>query len=228
VDLLVVEDERKVLSLFCGIRFTRHLKRNVVLIHPAAHRRCLSWRGLRHATPWSALHRLLLRVLVAAGTRGASAPSAEQDHFFGHDVGGPDLLAVFIVVAARMQAPFDVTWVPFNKYGATFSPRQNTTLDQLVSSFQSPVCLSFQRMLVATENFTTAICEAVYAVSASLPRLPIRITLLTLRLAMKHLTNKEYNFHSEPCLDRSNPRLRSQASPLIRPTTTRRVIGVQK
>src|ERR1700675_1028325 len=54
--------------------------------------------------------------------------------------------------------PSTYTCLPLVRYGATFSPRHRTTLVQLVSSFHSPLCWSFQRRLGATENLVTALC----------------------------------------------------------------------
>src|SRR5690349_4426741 len=59
-----------------------------------------------------------------------------------------------------------------------------TTLCQSVSSFHSPVCWSFQRRLVAIVNVDRALPLGVNLVSASLPRLPTSMTLLTLRDAI--------------------------------------------
>src|SRR5260370_12240874 len=53
-------------------------------------------------------------------------------------------------------------------------------LCQSVWSFHSPVCWSFRRQPVAIENVATDVPFGVNLDSASLPRLPIRITLLTL------------------------------------------------
>src|SRR5690349_12890858 len=58
------------------------------------------------------------------------------------------------------------------------------TLCQSVSSFHSPDCWSFQRRPVAIGNLVTAVPLGVNLVSASLPRFPTRITLLTLRDAI--------------------------------------------
>src|ERR1035438_6051815 len=55
-----------------------------------------------------------------------------------------------------------------------------TMLCQSVMSFHSPVCASFWRRPVASENLDTDIPLAVNLVSASLPRFPSSMTLLTL------------------------------------------------
>src|SRR5580704_4869305 len=68
---------------------------------------------------------------------------------------------------------------------------------QSVSSFHSPLCWSFQRRLVATENLVTATPAGVNLVSASRPRCPTRITLLTLRDAIIHAL-----YHTNSCLSR--------------------------
>src|SRR5437016_3527030 len=57
-------------------------------------------------------------------------------------------------------------------------------LCQSVWSVHSPVCWSFCRQLVAIENVATDVPFGVNLDSASLPNLPIRITLLTLRDAI--------------------------------------------
>src|SRR5262245_4339663 len=57
-------------------------------------------------------------------------------------------------------------------------------LCQSVSSFHSPDCWSFQRRFVAIEKVDLEIPLGVNLVSASFPRCPSRITLLTLRDAM--------------------------------------------
>ena len=62
-----------------------------------------------------------------------------------------------------------------------FSVFHTTILCQSVMSFHSPVCESFVRRPVARENFETEIPLGVNFVSASLPRFPTRMTLLTLR-----------------------------------------------
>src|SRR5260370_32435023 len=53
-------------------------------------------------------------------------------------------------------------------------------LCQSVWSVHSPVCWSFCRQVVAIENVVTDVPFGVNLDSASLPRFPIRITLLTL------------------------------------------------
>src|SRR5580704_9175832 len=68
-------------------------------------------RWSRRCLPASrrALHRLLLRVLIAATAAGcAVAFSAKQDYFIRDHFGGPDLLAVLIVVAARIQPTLNI------------------------------------------------------------------------------------------------------------------------
>src|SRR5260370_161462 len=57
-------------------------------------------------------------------------------------------------------------------------------LCQSVCSFHSPVCGSFCLQLVAIENVATDVPLCVNFDSASLPRRPIRMTLLTLRDAI--------------------------------------------
>src|SRR5581483_1083514 len=53
-----------------------------------------------------------------------------------------------------------------------------------VRSFASPVCLSFQLSEVARVTLATAPPDGRYRVSGSLPRLPMRMTLLTPRAMM--------------------------------------------
>src|SRR5207245_5498965 len=60
---------------------------------------------------------------------------------------------------------------------------QQTMLCHSVRSFHSPLCLSLKLSLVAMLNLATAVPCGVYFNSGSLPRVPIRMTLLTL-LAM--------------------------------------------
>src|SRR6266849_686512 len=67
-----------------------------------------------------------------------------------------------------------------------------TTLCQSVSSFHSPDCWSFQRRPVAIVNLVTGMPPWVNLVSASLPRFPTRITLLTLRDAILSCTVTHY------------------------------------
>src|SRR5689334_19612542 len=55
---------------------------------------------------------------------------------------------------------------------------------QSVSSFHSPDCWSFQRRDVASVKFVTDAPDGVNLVSASFPRCPIKMTLLTLRDAI--------------------------------------------
>jgi len=61
--------------------------------------------------------------------------------------------------------PSTYTCLPFVKYCERFSARHRTTFVQFVSSFHSPDCWSFQRRFVATLNFVTDVCDAVYATS---------------------------------------------------------------
>ena len=96
----------------------------------------------------------------------------------------PDFLAVLVLITAGIEAALHVDLGAFGEVGRDVFPAPEMMLDQLVSSFHSPDCWSFQRRLVATENLVTAVCEAVKEVSASRPRFPSRITLLTLRLAI--------------------------------------------
>src|ERR1700741_1885197 len=63
-----------------------------------------------------------------------------------------------------------------------------TQLCQSVSSFHSPLCWSFQRRLVASVKEDRETPLGVNLVSASLPRCPIRMTLLTLRDAILSCT----------------------------------------
>src|ERR1039458_3737533 len=70
--------------------------------------------------------------------------------------------------------------VPLSRYVATCSVFQITILCQSVMSFHSPDCWSLVRRFVARENLEIEIPLGVNLVSASLPRCPIRMTLLTL------------------------------------------------
>src|SRR3984957_9346426 len=55
-----------------------------------------------------------------------------------------------------------------------------TTRCHSVRSFRSPVCRSFQVSLVATDRLAILVPDCRVRISGSLPRLPTRITLLTL------------------------------------------------
>src|SRR5205085_9416751 len=70
---------------------------------------------------------------------------------------------------------------PFFRYSPAISAVRwkATRLCHSVRSCHWP-SLSLKRSLVARENFATAMPLGVYFTSGSLPRLPIRITLLTL------------------------------------------------
>src|SRR5438105_12194844 len=73
------------------------------------------------------------------------------------------------------------TFEPFFTYSPTISASrcQATMLCHSVRSCHWP-SLSLKRSFVAIENFATAMPLGVYFTSGSLPRLPMRITLLTL------------------------------------------------
>src|SRR5256885_3093060 len=73
------------------------------------------------------------------------------------------------------------TLLPFFKYSPAISARrcQTTTLCHSVRSCHSPP-LSLKRSLVASVSFATGVPLGVYFTSGSLPRFPIRMTLLTL------------------------------------------------
>src|ERR1035437_6332263 len=77
---------------------------------------------------------------------------------------------------------------PLVRYVATCSVFQITILCQSVMSFHSPDCWSLVRRFVARENLEIEIPLGVNLVSASLPRCPIRMTLLTLRDAILSCT----------------------------------------
>ncbi len=49
--------------------------------------------------------------------RGAFATAAQQDHIVGDHFGGPHLFAFFVVVAARLDAAFDVHLLAFGEIG---------------------------------------------------------------------------------------------------------------
>src|ERR1700693_5981194 len=73
------------------------------------------------------------------------------------------------------------TLLPFLRYSPAISASrcQSTTLCHSVRSCHSPP-LSLNRSLVARVSFATGVPLGVYFTSGSLPRFPIRITLLTL------------------------------------------------
>src|SRR6516165_3387502 len=77
------------------------------------------------------------------------------------------------------------TLPPFFRYSPAISAKrcQSTTLCHSVRSCHSPL-LSLYRSLVARVSLATGVPCGVYLTSGSLPRLPIRITLLTLFPAM--------------------------------------------
>src|SRR5437879_13785478 len=73
------------------------------------------------------------------------------------------------------------TLLPFLRYSPAISARRchTTTLCHSVRSCHSPP-LSLKRSLVASVSFATGVPLGVYFTSGSLPRFPIRMTLLTL------------------------------------------------
>src|ERR1700736_5957009 len=77
------------------------------------------------------------------------------------------------------------TLPPFFRYSPAISARrcQSTTLCHSVRSCHSPL-LSLKRSLVASVILATGVPLGVYLTSGSLPRLPMRITLLMLFPAM--------------------------------------------
>src|SRR5580704_13182712 len=70
-------------------------------------------------------------------------------------------------------------------------------------SFHSPLCESLDRRVVASENLDTEMPVGVNLVSASLPRFPSRMTLLTLREAILPSTVT----HSRPRFESISRRL---------------------
>src|SRR5579872_1446492 len=77
------------------------------------------------------------------------------------------------------------TLPPFLRYSPAISASRchSTTLCHSVRSCHSPF-LSLYRSLVAKVSFATGVPLGVYLTSGSLPRFPIKITLLTLLPAM--------------------------------------------
>src|ERR1700704_7058072 len=94
----------------------------------------------------------------------------------------PDVLSSHERVCRR---PSINTLPPFFRYSPAISARrcQSTTLCHSVRSCHSPL-LSLKRSLVASVILATGVPLGVYLTSGSLPRLPMRITLLTLFPAM--------------------------------------------
>src|SRR5690349_2074082 len=84
-----------------------------------------------------------------------------------------------------------------------------TTRCHSVFSLRSPDCLSRQLSDVATERFTTGSPMLSFLISGSLPRLPIKITVLTLPA----MTASVFNAHKPN-------RLRSPKTPRPLPAST--------
>src|SRR5215831_21298912 len=97
----------------------------------------------------------------------------------------PDCLSSQERVCSR---PSMYTLPPFFRYSPAISASrcQSTTLCHSVRSCHWP-SLSLKRSFVATVIFATGVPDGVYFTSGSLPRLPRRMTLLTLFPAMNVL-----------------------------------------
>src|SRR6266705_5224295 len=98
------------------------------------------------------------------------------------------------------------TLPPFFRYSPAISARrcQSTTLCHSVRSCHSPL-LSLKRSLVASVILATGVPLGVYLTSGSLPRLPMRITLLTLFAAMGVLLDVMGFARGEPGRPRQRP-----------------------
>src|SRR5690606_29112590 len=81
------------------------------------------------------------------------------------------------------RLPSIYTLLPFFRYSPAISASllKNTTRCHSVRSCICPLCLSFQLSDVARVTLVTAPPLGIKRVSGSLPRLPIRMTLLTPR-----------------------------------------------
>src|SRR5690348_14482615 len=86
------------------------------------------------------------------------------------------------------RLPSTYTLLPFFRYSPTISAVRDQAV-MLCHSVRSCHCpsLSLKRSFVARVNFATGVPEGVYFTSGSLPRLPRRMTLLTLFPAMNAL-----------------------------------------
>ena len=82
------------------------------------------------------------------------------------------------------------TLLPFLRYSPAISPKRPniTTLCHSVFSRVSPVALSRQLSLVASDRLATALPPWVWRISGSLPRLPIKMTLLMPRAMLACLS----------------------------------------
>src|SRR5215813_10120495 len=91
------------------------------------------------------------------------------------------------------KRPSTYTFPPFLRYSPAISASrcQSTTLCHSVRSCHSPP-LSLKRSLVASVILATAVPLGVYLISGSFPRLPIRITLLTLFMISLLLPRKTW------------------------------------
>src|SRR3954471_4322027 len=103
-------------------------------------------------------------------------------------------LAPSLLVHSRVWSrPSTKTWRPLERYSPQFSAAlpQTTTRCHSVRSCFWPA-LSVQASLVATVKFATAAPLGVYLTSGSRPRLPIRMTLLTLPAMLASLQDWEH------------------------------------
>src|SRR5688572_17569712 len=92
------------------------------------------------------------------------------------------------------RRPSTYTCEPFFRYSPAISaslPR-NTIRCHSVSSFFSPLALSFHWKDVATDTLVSAAPSGMYRVSGSRPRLPTRMTLFT--DAMSHLSSYQFAY----------------------------------
>src|SRR5215470_15287200 len=98
------------------------------------------------------------------------------------------------------------TLPPFFRYSPAISANrcQSTTLCHSVRSCHSPL-LSLKRSLVATVRRATAVPCGVYFTSGSLPRLPIKITLLTLFAMIAAPSEGQYSRNGQVEIVVSNP-----------------------
>ena len=114
---------------------------------------------------------------------GHLAVKLRPQHF-----GRVNFLAIFIVIATSLKPAFNVNLLPFQKVIRKVLIAPKNHIRPIGVFFPFADCWSFQRRYVATENRVAAAPDGVNFVSASRPKCPIRITLLTLREAIFNRT----------------------------------------
>ena len=128
---------------------------------------------------------------VVAAVRGAGAARIEHGELrieaLQHDFGRVALVAVFVRPFARLQRAFEVDLralleILLDDLAQTFVEDDDAM--PLGFFLRSPVALSRQLSEVATRKFAIGRPSWVRRISGSAPRLPMRITLLTLPAMM--------------------------------------------